>query len=337
MKKFLLYLLAIMLTTNILSQSPEKISYQAVIRNNTNSLLTNAIIGIRISILQGSVNGDPVYIETHTTSTNGNGVVSIQIGSGNTISDFSSIDWSDGPYFLKTETDPTGGSTYTITGTSQFLSVPYALHATTAENLLNSTPESDPVYNSNFSFSDAKDGDVLVYSGDLKKWVNYSPINEFYIGQEKDGGIIFYLYNDSNGDQHGLIVSITENNYLSWGGGTFRNRTRTEDGFFNYNLMSDSPAKNWIETTLNINGESGWYLPAIDELNLLWNNRFLINKILRLKGYSLLSESRYWSSTEVSVGIAYYFNFNNGHADITSEGWLPTKEIKCAVRAIRAF
>jgi uncharacterized protein (TIGR02145 family) len=118
------------------AQSPEKMSYQAVIRNATDDLVASSTIGMRISILQGSVGGTAVYVETHTPSTNASGLVTIEIGTGSVVSgNFAAIDWSNGPYFLKTETDPDGGTNYTITGTSQFLSVPYALHANTADSL----------------------------------------------------------------------------------------------------------------------------------------------------------------------------------------------------------
>jgi hypothetical protein len=84
---------------------------------------------MQISILQGTANGSAVYVETQTPTTNINGLVSVEIGAGTTSDDFTSIDWANGPYFIKTETDPTGGTTYSITGTSQLMSVPYALYA----------------------------------------------------------------------------------------------------------------------------------------------------------------------------------------------------------------
>src|SRR5690554_2619759 len=87
---------------------------------------------MQISILEGSANGTVVYTETQTPTTNDNGLVSIQIGGGE---DFDEIDWANGVYFIKTETDPSGGTNYSISGTSQLLSVPYALHAKTADSV----------------------------------------------------------------------------------------------------------------------------------------------------------------------------------------------------------
>ncbi len=132
MKKLYTLLAAVLLTTTVWAQSPNKMSYQAVVRDATNELVSNSNIGMQISILQGSADGGSVYTETQSSTSNGNGLVSLEIGMGNTSDDFSAIDWSAGPYFIKTETDPTGGSNYTITGTSQLMSVPYALYAATS-------------------------------------------------------------------------------------------------------------------------------------------------------------------------------------------------------------
>ena len=123
---------ALLLTLSSFAQAPEKMSYQAVIRGANNALVTNQQVGIQISILQGST---AVYEETQTPISNTNGLVSLEIGTGTVISgSFTAIDWSAGTYFIKTETDPTGGTNYTITGTSQLLSVPFALYAKTSSD-----------------------------------------------------------------------------------------------------------------------------------------------------------------------------------------------------------
>lgn len=130
MKKLLLIFLTVFITVGVLAQTPQKMSYQAVIRDINNVLVANAPIGMQVSILQGSASGTPVYVETHTPTTNINGLATVEIGSGTVVSgSFANIDWSAGPYFIKTETDPAGGSNYSVTGTSQLLSVPYALYA----------------------------------------------------------------------------------------------------------------------------------------------------------------------------------------------------------------
>jgi Collagen triple helix repeat (20 copies) len=111
-------------------QAPQKMSYQSVVRDNTNLLVTNSTVGVRMSILQGSASGTVVYEETHSISTNSNGLASLAIGGGTVVSgSMSGINWGAGPFFVKTETDPAGGTNYTIVGTSELLSTPYALYA----------------------------------------------------------------------------------------------------------------------------------------------------------------------------------------------------------------
>lgn len=123
-------LAALMNVQQVSAQAPEKMSYQAVIRTASNALVINQNVGMQVSILQGSSNGTPVYVETHSATTNDNGLVGVEVGTGSVVSGtFGAIDWSSDVYYLKTETDPNGGSSYTITGTSQLLSVPYALYA----------------------------------------------------------------------------------------------------------------------------------------------------------------------------------------------------------------
>ncbi|MDD4149699.1 MAG: hypothetical protein PHE33_06690, partial [Bacteroidales bacterium] len=147
MKKVFAILVAVLLTATLWAQSPEKMSYQAVIRNSDDVLVTNTQVGMQISILQGSASGIAVYVETQEPSTNANGLLSLEIGDGTVVSgDFSTIDWSASQYFIKTETDIAGGTNYTITGTSQLLSVPYALHAKTAETVSGGITETDPVF-----------------------------------------------------------------------------------------------------------------------------------------------------------------------------------------------
>ena len=129
MKKSL-QIFALLFCIIVSAQAPEKFSYQAVIRNASNSLVTNSPVGMKISILKSSAAGTVVYAETQTATTNANGLVSIQIGAGNVLSGtIAGIDWSNDSYYIKTETDPAGGTTYSIAGTSQLLSVPYAMFA----------------------------------------------------------------------------------------------------------------------------------------------------------------------------------------------------------------
>ena len=138
MKKLCTILVALLITATTFAQAPEKMSYQAVVRDASGALVSEQVVGMRIQIKQGSEFGASVYVETQTPTTNANGLVTLEIGTGTVITgSFNSIEWDNGPYFIETETDPTGGSNYSIIGNSQLLSVPYALYA---KNSGNSTP-----------------------------------------------------------------------------------------------------------------------------------------------------------------------------------------------------
>jgi len=143
MKRILYLILFIMIQTSIWAQTPQTMSYQAIVRDANGSLLINATVGLEINIHQFSSDGDVVYTETQNVITNENGLFTTQIGGQ---SGFDLIDWSAGPYFLETKIDLQGGSNYTIMGTTQLLSVPYALHAKTAESITEGINETDPVF-----------------------------------------------------------------------------------------------------------------------------------------------------------------------------------------------
>ena len=172
MKKLLLATLCILIGVLAFAQAPQKMSYQAVIRDNSGNLVANQQISMRISILKESVIGSveqpsagrtraggngttvldqtinvEIYIETHSVTTNANGLASIEIGAGNPTNvayNFSSIDWSEGTYFIKTDVDLNGGTRFKTIGTSQLISVPYAMYAQKAGSAVT---ETDPQFN----------------------------------------------------------------------------------------------------------------------------------------------------------------------------------------------
>ena len=130
MKKITTLVLALLLTCALYAQSPESMNYQAVVRDGTGSIIANQAVGLEISIRQTSASGTVVYQETFSPTSNTNGLVNLAIGTGTVVSGtFATIDWANGPYFVEVGLDPAGGTTYSVTGTSQLLSVPYALYA----------------------------------------------------------------------------------------------------------------------------------------------------------------------------------------------------------------
>lgn len=137
MKLTLILLLSLTVTLTVFAQAPEKMSYQAIIRSTTNSLVANSKISLKVIVHQSTPTGVKIFEESHFPITNNNGLVSLEIGTGSIITgNFSTIVWEKGPYFIETQVDATGGSNYNIIGVTQLLSVPYALHSKTAERLV---------------------------------------------------------------------------------------------------------------------------------------------------------------------------------------------------------
>jgi hypothetical protein len=281
-------IIGILLTAGVFAQAPQKMTYQAVIRNSSNALILSSPIGIKASVLQGSANGTVTYSETQIQNTNINGLVSLEIGMGTpVIGTFSNINWANGPYFIQTEVDPSGGSNYSVLGVTELISVPYALYSANAQV-------------SGFSH---------------------------YIGETFNGGVIYYLYKGSDGLEHGLIVSTTESIAKWQRTGVLVNADRSWDGVYNTNLISGSPAVNYI-ATLGPN----WYLPSLDELILLHGSRFEVNKALFTNNQTLLSLSLYyWSSTEYSSSDALSYDFLTGYTDVSG------KTLNYGVRGVKSF
>ena len=149
-------------------------SYQAVIRDANDILVSNSPIGVQISIEDGATQA--IYNETHTANSNANGLIILEIGSGTPISGtFSQIDWANGPYFLKTEVDPSGGTNYSISGTSPILSVPYSIHAQSADSLSGGINELDPIF-SNSIASGITQADTAKWNNKLDSYSETDPV-----------------------------------------------------------------------------------------------------------------------------------------------------------------
>lgn len=205
MKKLYSFLAIIAFSLNIFSQAPEKMSYQAVVRDASDALIVSTTVGMQISILEGSSTGTPVYVETQTPITNTNGLISIEIGNGTVVSgDFTTIDWSTGSYFIKTETDPTGGTSYTITGESQLLSVPYALFSK------NSGGVAGAEWNTNGNnINNTNTGSVVVGPN-----VNNSNLN-FYVTNTGSPKMAIGNMNNFNNVNSGELHFAEDTNYSS--------------------------------------------------------------------------------------------------------------------------
>ena len=308
MKRIFVILVAVLITASLFAQAPEKMTYQAVVRDDNSILITSTEVGIEINIYQeGSESGTLVYTETQTPATNANGLFSIEIG-GQT--GFDTITWANGPYFLETNIDVAGGTNYTITGVSQLLTVPYALHAKTAETISE---------------------------------------HKYQIGDFAQGGIVFWL--DETGE-HGLVCAKTDQDGGSgvrWNAGTSGGDTQAKgDGPYageaNTAIIIAAQVAigddgntyaaricNELQITESSKTYGDWYLPAKQELNLMYQNRGTINETATANGGVAFVASTYWNSTEYNNYHVWSQRFSDGvqlHNNSSSPFY---------VRAIRAF
>jgi hypothetical protein len=232
-----IYLIVSLFLISLISfaQAPELMSYQALVRNADGDLIQEASVGIRISILQGSETGTEVYSETHTVNSNENGLVTLSIGSGSTSDDFSAIDWGNGSYYIKSETDPTGGANYTISGTSQLLSVPYALYAKSSGDSSNTNNPGESTQSGNFGAYSLNS--CYAWDAETNTWYSRSFSGSGQAIVESEGNIgaaslnSAYAWNDSNNTwysqsfsgsyldikaKHGNIGAISQNSAYAW-------------------------------------------------------------------------------------------------------------------------
>jgi hypothetical protein len=228
--------------------------------------------------------------------------------SAGTLINVSGTGTSGDPYSISStvdgsETKLSAGSNITVSGSGTAGS-PYIVGSTLVET--------DPVFAASASFGIAESdtiswnnkqdqitaGTGISITGNTISAEIVSLKNEFYLGQDTLGGIVYHVDRDNSGNQRGYIVSKTKASLQWQDPASAVGADRQYDGRYNFNLMADSPAKDWI--VANFSPE--WYLPAIDELNLLWANRWVVNKKLRADGApasDLIGFSEnHWASTE---------------------------------------
>ena len=309
MKK-LYTLLALVITLITFAQAPQGFNYQATVRNSSGTLITNQNVMFKFNIMLNSQTSLPVYSETHFAPTDDLGQVNLTIGLGTpTIGTFSAINWANGTYYLGIELNT--GSGYVAMGTTQLLSVPYALHANTATSTTGST--------GGFSH---------------------------YIGELFGGGIVVSVWKDAQGIERGLIASLTNlSSGIPWTNPAFEDivigqaAQSPTNGLANTNaIVAQAGAGTSYAAGLckayNAGGFTDWYLPAVWELNQCYNAAMFVNEVLgNLNGFkfSLLNPSNYWSSTEGNFELAWIKVFNDGTTTGTN------KFGNNAVRAVRRF
>jgi hypothetical protein len=315
MKKISLLLLfcVALLTTAHAQIPPTAFNYSAVARNAAGDPIATSTIGIQITILKTTPTGASQYMENHFVNTDAFGLFNLVIGAGAAQSgNMASIDWSNDNYYLKVGMDANGGTSFVTMGTTQLLSVPYALYAKSAGSVTGNNGSG------NFTH---------------------------YIGEVFGGGVIYHLWKDAQGQEHGLIVDKVDlSTGQEWSNvydvAVGPSAQSSWDGLSNSNAIVNQPGHISSAAALCLNstngGQTDWYLPSIDELSLLWQSRFNVNKSFSVMGGATMLPNYwviYWSSSEYDGSLAWYFSFGNGDAGYTNY----SKSYTRYVRAVRAF
>jgi len=200
MKNIYSFIIVLLLTMISYAQVPQGISYQAIAFDGSNNPVVSSNVALQISILDTSISGTTVYVETHTAMTNSLGLFNLNIGQGTAITGaFATIDWANNNKFLKVELDPAGGTSYTSVGTNQLMTVPYAMMAGNVDT-------------SNLSYNSIKSGGqtgklIVVYT-DTNAYGFYQNSNAsgYWSSQSLSGNVIGAVASDNS------IVVYTDTN-----------------------------------------------------------------------------------------------------------------------------
>jgi uncharacterized protein (TIGR02145 family) len=217
MKK-LLILLTLTITTALQAQAPQGFNYQATVRNSAGDLIVNTNVYVKFNVMQGSQTSLPVFTEIHYVPTDDLGQVNLVIGQGTAnTGTFSELDWSLGSYYLGIELDT--GSGYVAMGTTQLLSVPYALYAENSGNSTPTTPNLEAVLAENNSANNQQIKDLQdpteAQDAATKSYIDALMANlQTPSNIPTDGLVAYYPFNgnandESGNDHHGIVNGAT--------------------------------------------------------------------------------------------------------------------------------
>ena len=298
MKKTISIVLLLFVTVGMYAQ--DGINYKALIKDNLGAVVASQTIDVKFTIIADTGPTD-VYVETHTgATTDANGIVILTIGDGTSSDTFADIDWSSDTHSLKVEIDIEQDASFVDLGTTQFMAVPYALHAKTAESVTSTCG--------------------------------------LAIGDTHQGGIIFYL--DASGCHGLIAAPSDQSTGIAWWNGSYVDTYAygngigagegNSQGIRRWQGTCSSCYASELCQDLSLGGYTDWYLPSKYELNLMYEN-IGQGDALGLGNIGNFVNSFYWSSTENFSNVAWGQNFSGGVQSLGNKGAM------VSVRAVRAF
>ena len=313
MKKIFTLFIFSFIALFLFAQAPQGVSYQAIAFDASGSAVASSSVGVRISVLEGSATGTAVYIETHSKTTNAQGLFNLSIGQGTpTTGTFAGINWATGNKFLKVEVDPAGGTSYTSVGTNELMSVPYALFAeSTTSSPGNIAAAIIASKAANFAFNDYNDDKIYVFNSLSNSWSSqtYNSGTSPSI-EEAKGNFIFNDYNDDK------IYVFNANSDL-WSSQTYNSGTSpsleidTLLGNVSFNDYNDDK----IYTFTSITGLWSFqtYNSGTSPSIIVSKGNFAFNDYNDDKIYVYNAETGLWSSQTYNSGTSPSISASNGN------------------------
>ena len=279
MKK-IYFLVTILISIVTFAQVPQGISYQAIALNSSGNPVVSSNVGIRLSVLDNSATGTVLYTETQTKTTNTQGLFNLVIGQGTpSTGTFSTINWGTNSKFLKVEMDVAGGTNYALVGTTQLLSVPYAMVAGSIAN---------PTNTHSFS-NNSGNGNIVVYS-DTEAKGYYLNENSGNAGYWSSNNVTFLNPIKGAISSKNIIVIYSDNEAKGY-----------------YTNPNSTNAGNWSTTNVTFTG--------IIKGAISSNNTIVVYSDNEAKGYYLNPTSGnagYWSTSNVTFNGTIKGGFASG-------------------------
>jgi trimeric autotransporter adhesin len=267
-----------------LKNNPEKFNYQGILRNTSGDLIKNTSVTVRVSLLQGSIAGTVQYSENHTVTTNNYGQFSVNIGGGTVLTGvFATINWLQ-PMFLKTEVANPAGGTFVDMGTTQLLSVPYALYAKNVEN--KDDADADPtneLQNLTLTGDTLKisNGNKVVFPYDSSKWAvngnklyyntgnvgigSLDPMSKLEVKSTSTTGALFQVINANNDTvfavyPDGVKIFVDSDAKGKVGGFAISGRTPTKAGIpVEYFRVTPDSTRIYVNDSVGAKGTVGGF------------------------------------------------------------------------------
>ncbi len=300
------------------AQAPQAFKYQAVVRNAAGQVLANQNVGLRIRLTPADTS-NTLYAETHTATTNAFGLVNLNVGRGTVVSgQFDMVDWEQ-PVYIHLGLDLSGGAAYEEMGTSELLSVPYALYAANGgSSELPASPQTgDIVYYDGTAWQGlpaGAAGTVLTMGADgLPAWKALPSLDSLLKVTMTNGDVIYASPVDNNAPGgvewggYGInITALPDIITLAAANMDFNGETNTTAIVTQLGANNGTAYAAKVCADLVAYGFDDWYLPAAGELNEMYLK-------LGPNGSGQITTGFYWSSSEGDDANAWFRNFGGGN------------------------